>query len=61
MRAAEELGPVLELPPDQRISTVTGYLDEVAAMLRARRFAASPVASALAGQIREFCTPGLTA
>jgi hypothetical protein len=55
--AAEQLGPVLELPPDQRISTVTGYLDEIGGMLRADRFAGSPRAGALMEQIMEFSAP----
>ena len=39
--AAVQLAPVLELPPELRIQTVTGYLDEISAMLGARRFAGS--------------------
>lgn len=54
--AAEELAGVLELPPEQRIRTVTGYLDEVGGMLEARRFAGSPVAVGLSEQIGEFCS-----
>jgi hypothetical protein len=57
--AAGELGPVLELSPDQRISTVTGYLDEIGGMLHARRFAGSPLASALTEQVGEFSAPAM--
>ena len=59
--AAGQLGPVLELPPDQRISTVTGYLDEISGMLRTRRFGGSPLAAGLGEQIREFTAAGVTA
>ena len=55
--AAGQLGPVLELPPDQRIRTVTGYLDEISAMLRAH-FAGSPLAAQLGEEIREFTAAG---
>jgi hypothetical protein len=55
--AAEQLGLVLKLPPEQRISTVTGYLDEIGGMLQARRFTGSPLASALMEQIAEFSVP----
>jgi hypothetical protein len=54
--AAAQLAGVLELPADQRISTITGYLDEVSGILRAPRFAGSPLAAGLAGQITEFCS-----
>jgi hypothetical protein len=59
--AAAQLAPVLELPPDQRISTVTGYLDEVRGMLQARRYAGSPLAARLREQVREFSAAALTA
>ena len=54
--AASQLAGVLELPPDQRIRTITGYLDEVSGMLGARRFGGSPVAAGLSDQISEFCS-----
>ena len=46
--AARQLSPVLELPPDQRIRTVTGYLDEISGMIRggASLAARSPRSSA---------------
>jgi hypothetical protein len=59
--AAGQLGPVLELPADQRISTVTGYLDQVSEMLRAPRFDGSPLAMQLGEQVREFTSAGATA
>lgn len=59
--AAGQIAQVLELPPEQRIRTVTGYLDEVSGMLRARRFAGSPLAALLGEQIREFNATGVTA
>jgi tetratricopeptide (TPR) repeat protein len=58
--AGGQLSPVLQLPADQRIRTVTGYLDEISAMLRAR-FADSPLAAQLGEQIREFTTAGVAA
>jgi hypothetical protein len=58
--AAEQLRPVLKLPPDQRIRTVTGYLDEISAMIRAR-FAGSPLAVQLGEEMREFTAAGVTA
>jgi hypothetical protein len=59
--AASQLVPVLELPPDLRIRTITGYLDEVSGMLGAQRFADSPVAAGLNEQISEFCSSAATA
>ena len=52
--AAGQLEPVLALSPDQRIRTVTGYLDEISGMIRAPRFAGSPLAAQLGEQITEF-------
>jgi hypothetical protein len=59
--AAGQLAPVLELPSDQRISTVTGYLDQVSGMLRTPRFDGSPLGEQLSEQIREFNSAGVTA
>ena len=59
--AAGQLSPVLELPADQRIRTVTGYLDEISGMLRAPRFARSPVAVRLGEQVKEFTSAAVTA
>jgi transcriptional regulator with XRE-family HTH domain len=52
--AATQLVPVLELSPELRIQTVTGYLDEVCAMLAGHRFAGSTLAAGLRQQISEF-------
>jgi hypothetical protein len=52
--AAAQLVQVLELPPELRIQTVTGYLDEIARMLAAPRFAGSSLAAGLRQQISEF-------
>jgi hypothetical protein len=46
--------PVLELPPELRIQTVTGYLDEIGEMLAAPRFDASALGVGLRQQISEF-------
>ena len=59
--AAGQLAPVLDLPPEQRIRTVTGYLDEISGMLRAPRFARSPVAVRLGEQVKEFTSAAVTA
>ena len=52
--AVVQLSPVLELPPELRIQTVTGYLDEVSEMLAERRFADSSLGTGLRRQISEF-------
>jgi hypothetical protein len=52
--AAAQLCPVLELPPELRIQTVTGYLGEIAAMLAGPRFAGSSLGAGLLDQISEF-------
>jgi hypothetical protein len=44
-----------------RQRTVTGYLDEISVMLRARRFAGSLLAAQLSEQISEFNAAGTTA
>jgi len=52
--AAAQLRPVLELPTELRIQTVTGYLEEVGAMLAEPPFAGSSLSSGLRDQISEF-------
>lgn len=52
--AAEEVTPVLALPPEFRIQTVTGWLDDLRRRLAAYRYAGSPVAASLQEQIRQF-------
>jgi hypothetical protein len=49
---------VLDLPPAQRIRTVTGYLDEIGTMIRAPQYAESALAAQLGEQIREFSAAG---
>jgi hypothetical protein len=41
--AAGQLRPVLQLPPDRRTSTVTGYTDEIGGMLPVQGFTGSPL------------------
>jgi hypothetical protein len=52
--AADQIAPVLELAPDMRIGTVTGYLKSLDHMLSQPRFADSGAAAALRQQIAEF-------
>jgi hypothetical protein len=52
--AAYHVVPVLHLPRDLRISTVTGYLRKLEELLAASRFAQSATAAGLALQIRDF-------
>ncbi|MBO0823638.1 MAG: hypothetical protein J2P27_07230, partial [Actinobacteria bacterium] len=51
---AEEVTPVLALPSEFRIATVTGWLADLDRGLTQRRFANSPLAIDLRQQIREF-------
>ena len=52
--AAAQIAPMLELPPELRINTVTGYLANLERMLSHARFADSHLAAELRQQIREF-------
>ena len=52
--AAAQIAPVLELAPELRIHTVTGYLESLGSMLGQPRFAGSGLAVRLREQIREF-------
>jgi hypothetical protein len=52
--AAAQLSPVLELTPELRINTITGYLESLSAMLAQPRYAGSGLAVRLREQIREF-------
>ena len=52
--AAEELIPVLDLHPNLRIDTVTGYLRDLYRLLDQPRFSGSKAAVELREQIREF-------
>jgi hypothetical protein len=52
--AAAEIAPVLKMPSEMRINTVTGYLDDLDRMLRQACFERNAVADDLREQIREF-------
>ena len=52
--AAAQVASMLELPPELRINTVTGYLANLDRMLGQPRFACSRLAAGLRQQIREF-------
>jgi tetratricopeptide (TPR) repeat protein len=57
--AAEEVASILDLPPDFRISTVTGWLADLDVHLANGRHARSPEAIALRRQIRDFTAAAL--
>ena len=52
--AAAQVAPVLELAPEMRIGTVTGYLEPLDQMLSQPRFAGNGLAAGLRQQISEF-------
>lgn len=52
--AAEEVTPVLALPSEFRIATVTGWVDDLDQRLARPHYANSPMAADLRQQIREF-------
>jgi hypothetical protein len=54
--AAEEIAPVLELPPQFRIATVTGWLDDLRRRLGGYQYLGSPLAASLRDQILQFTT-----
>jgi hypothetical protein len=54
--AAEEIAPVLALPPQFRIATVTGWLDDLRRRLGGYQYLGSPLATSLQEQIRQFTT-----
>jgi hypothetical protein len=53
-RAAQHIAPVLDLPQELRISTVTGYLRKLENLLAQSRFAKSETAIDLTHHIRDF-------
>jgi len=55
--AGERLALVTRLPPDRRISTITGYLKDMDALLRDRRFAGIQQAAGMREQIAAFTAP----
>jgi hypothetical protein len=54
--AAEEIAPVLTLPPQFRIATVTGWLDDLRRRLGGYQYLSSPLAASMQEQIRQFTT-----
>jgi transcriptional regulator with XRE-family HTH domain len=52
--ATEEVNPVLDLHPNLRIDTVTGYLRNLSHLLNQSQFSNSKTAAELKEQIREF-------
>jgi tetratricopeptide (TPR) repeat protein len=52
--AAEEVAPVLDLPPELRVVTITGRLGVVEQQLAQRRYAGTGAAVDLRDQIRDF-------
>jgi hypothetical protein len=57
--AAEELAPVLDMEPEFRISTVTGWLADLDSQLCRGPYASSRATSALRHQIRGFTAGAL--
>lgn len=57
--ATGEVVPVLELPPELRVATVTAYAGNLARRLRARRFRGSPAAGQLLNDLRSFTLDAL--
>jgi hypothetical protein len=57
--AAEQVRPMLDLPPAMRIATVTGWLADLDRHLADARYAHAPVAAELRQEIREFMTAAL--
>ncbi len=52
--AEHELFSVLDIAPEYRISTITGYASDLGKRLRQRRFERTPVAARMSERIREF-------
>jgi hypothetical protein len=59
--ACLEFTPVLSLPPEFRMSTITGYTAEIDKRLQQRKFATSDPATRMRDQIREFEASGRSA
>jgi hypothetical protein len=57
--AAEQVTPILTMPPEFRIATVTGWLADLDRSLSDHRYANSRPASGLREQIREFTANAL--
>jgi hypothetical protein len=52
--AVEQVTPMLAMPPEFRIATVTRWLAELDHRLSSGRYARSPIASSLRQQISDF-------
>ena len=57
--AVDQVRPVLALPPELRIATVTGWLADLDHQLQAGRYLHTPIAVDLRQQIRDFTTTAL--
>jgi len=57
----DQVKPVLKLPPELRIATVTGWLADLDHQLEAGRYLHTPIAADLRQQIRDFTTTALRA
>lgn len=58
--AVEEVAPVLELAPEFRIATVTGWLDDLRRQLGAYQYVGNPLAASLREQICGFISAAVT-
>ena len=58
--ATAQIAPVLELAPEMRIDTVTGYLRTLDQMLSRPRFAGSSQTAALRQQVSDFISAPAT-
>ncbi|WP_371782219.1 hypothetical protein [Streptosporangium subroseum] len=59
--AADQITPVMTMPPELRMATITNYLVEMDALLKDQRFNGSDIASDLRDQIQEFNSAALQA
>jgi hypothetical protein len=57
--AAEQVRPMLDLPPGLRVATVTGWLGDLDRRLAADRYVHVPIAAELRQEIREFTAMAL--
>jgi hypothetical protein len=57
--AAEQVRPMLDLPPGLRVATVTGWLGDLDRRLAADRYVHVPIAAELRQEIREFTATAL--
>src|ERR1700730_15318626 len=55
---AEQIAPVLELPAEYRLATLTEHIASVDVLLRRRRFGGAPEAAQLRDRIAEFTQAG---